>query len=411
MVKSPSSWVFFSLGFLVFIDSLGFAILFPMLNPLFLNASEAILSGNPSESVRHFYYGLTLAIFPLSAFFASPILGDLSDKKGRKKILLLCLVGTFFGYALSAIAVAIKSTALFLLSRIIAGLTAGSQPIAQAAIVDISQPEHKAHYLSRVILASSMGWLAGPLIGGYLSDASLVSWFSPAIALLCASLLAFINIPILMWTFKEPPLKLNNTPMLKWHRGVAELIMAFKLKKIRHASIGFSFMLIGWSFYFEFIALYLTNTYGLSSKDIGLFMMWISIGFTMTSLFILKSLLKKLSIENIIPAALGTGSIVFLLILSASSSEYVLWPIATCIGICVGIAFTAFLTIFSNLANDNEQGKIMGITASLGSITWAISALIGGLLTSINVTFPIWLGGIFFILGCLYCYSPSFRKN
>ncbi len=71
-------------------------------------------------------------------FFGAAILGDLSDSVGRKKSLMICLIGAFLGYLLSAIAIAFHNFWFLILGRIIAGFTSGSQPIAQAAIVDIS---------------------------------------------------------------------------------------------------------------------------------------------------------------------------------------------------------------------------------------------------------------------------------
>src|SRR3990167_614792 len=84
----------------VFIDALGMAIIFPILNPIFMSAT-GILPADTSMHVRNMWYGITLCMFPLAVFIGTPILGDLSDSIGRKKILLICLVGIGTSYILS----------------------------------------------------------------------------------------------------------------------------------------------------------------------------------------------------------------------------------------------------------------------------------------------------------------------
>ena len=81
-------------------------------------------------------------------FFGSSLLGDLSDQVGRKKSLSICLIGSFLGYICAALSVSIGSMALMFFGRIVAGFTAGSQPIAQAAIIDSSEEAHKARNIS-----------------------------------------------------------------------------------------------------------------------------------------------------------------------------------------------------------------------------------------------------------------------
>ncbi|ATN85195.1 hypothetical protein AYO29_01045 [Coxiella burnetii str. Schperling] len=106
-------------------------------------------------------------------FFGAAILGDLSDTVGRKKALLVCLIGSFLGYLLSAFAVGIHSLTFLILGRVIAGFTAGSQPIAQAAIVDVSSEAHKARNIGLILLAISLGLSSGPSLGVFYRIVSL----------------------------------------------------------------------------------------------------------------------------------------------------------------------------------------------------------------------------------------------
>ena len=136
---------------IILIDGMGLGLFFPVLNAIILEPSSSILNPTVSAYWRNIAYSVTNGIFMLCWFFGAAILGDLSDQVGRKKPLIICLFGAFAGYLLSVFAVAWHSYSLLLGGRIIAGFTAGSQPIAQAAIVDVSPAEYKARNISLIL--------------------------------------------------------------------------------------------------------------------------------------------------------------------------------------------------------------------------------------------------------------------
>src|SRR3990167_1409043 len=89
----------------LFIDGMGLSLLFPVLNSIIIDTNSNFLPATLSMPTRNFLYGLTVGIFMICWFFGAAILGDLSDTVGRKKALMICLIGSFFGYLLSAMAV------------------------------------------------------------------------------------------------------------------------------------------------------------------------------------------------------------------------------------------------------------------------------------------------------------------
>src|SRR5438105_1114250 len=153
----------------LFIDSMGLGLVFPILNALVIDPHANFISASFSANARNLLFGFTISIYMFCWFFGAAFLGDLSDQIGRKKSLMICLLGACFGYLFSALAVVVNSYLLLIIGRIIAGFTAGSQSIAQAAIVDISLPEHKARNLGLILFFASLGFIVGPMIGGILS--------------------------------------------------------------------------------------------------------------------------------------------------------------------------------------------------------------------------------------------------
>lgn len=131
---------------LIFIDSMGLGLVFPITNTLIMDPHSHFLAANVSLHTRSMLFGTIIGIFMLCWFFGASFLGDLSDNIGRKKSLMICLIGATLGYALSGIGVAVDSVALLLIGRIVAGFTSGSQAIAQAAVIDLSTPEKSGQH-------------------------------------------------------------------------------------------------------------------------------------------------------------------------------------------------------------------------------------------------------------------------
>ena len=167
-----SLFVLLPLLMVILIDVMGLVLLFPVLAPLLLHTEGGIVPASMPLVWRDFLYGFTIALFPLFMFFSTPILGDLSDKFGRKKILILCLVVSAASYVISALGIYYHSLFIFLLGRAVAGLAAGTQPISTAAIIDLSTEHTKTRNLSWAVLISSVGLILGPLLSGVTASVS-----------------------------------------------------------------------------------------------------------------------------------------------------------------------------------------------------------------------------------------------
>ncbi len=254
----------------IFVDGMGLGLLFPILNTLLVDPQSGFISVAAILTLRHFVFGATVSIFMLCWFFGAAFLGDLSDIIGRKKSLLICLIGSCFGYLISAIAVGVHSLTLLLLGRIIAGFTAGSQSIAQASIVDISAPEHKTRNIGYILFFCSFGFIFGPLCGAFFSNNHFVSWFDLATPFYFASLISLINALLLAKLYRETFTR-TAAINIKLHRAVTIFISAFQHHKVRHLSVILLLMLLGWSSFYSFISMFLAGRYQFDTSEIGLF--------------------------------------------------------------------------------------------------------------------------------------------
>ncbi|KTC87813.1 MULTISPECIES: MFS transporter [Legionella] len=387
MNKEKSLASMFPLFLVLFIDGMGLGLLFPILNTILIDPQAGFLPVDTSLGLRDFYYGLTIGIFMICWFFGAAILGDLSDNVGRKKSLMICLIGAFIGYSLSAIAILYHNFWLLILGRIIAGFTSGSQPIAQAAIVDISLEEHKAQNIGLILLSVSLGFVFGPIFGGLLSDSRIVSWFNFETPMYFAAALSLLNAFLLQWSFQETFIKTTDKMTIQWHNAMHIFISAFKHDAIKKYSIVLLVMIFGWSNYFSFISLYLSQTYHYSTMQNSFFLAVMGLGFSVGCGYIVNLCTKRFAFESIVIIGL-TLTATFVLATLLINEEWVAWVAALMIGISLSVAYSVLLTIFSNQVNHNEQGWVMGVTGSVMALCFGLTSVFTGLIAHVGAVLP-----------------------
>lgn len=371
----------------IFIDGMGMGIIFPILNPVYMDPVQGILGPGVSEATRTLLYGLTLFMFPLCMFFGTPVLGDMSDSAGRKKILLLCLIGATIGYLLSGIGVGFHSVALLLLGRIIAGFTAGSQPVAQAAIIDVAPPEKRAQYLSWLMFPASLGFVAGPLLSGYLADANLVTWFSLTTPLYFAAIISLLNAVYLIFAFFDTkPLLAKRKVVL--YQALGLFIGAFKNPDIRLLSIAFLGMGLGWGTYFQYVSLYLTQHFYYSAQTLGLFMGVLGLGFAVGFIVIIKYMVKylKLSLGVTLAWLLSAIGVAITVICTAS---WPAWIVGFFIGMFMAASYAGILTLYSQSVGEDHQGWVMGVAMSVVAFGFAVMSILPSWLSQFAVWVPL----------------------
>lgn len=371
----------------LFIDGMGLGLLFPILNSLIIDPGSAFLSHATSVGMRDFLYGLTIGIFMLCWFFGASILGDLSDTAGRRKSLLICLVGAFFGYFISAIAIIIHSLALLIAGRIVAGFTAGSQPIAQAAIVDVSTEEHKARNIGFILLAVSLGFVFGPIIGGVLSDANLVSWFSDSTPLYFASAISLLN-AILLWFFFKETFHKAEAIHIKLSHAIHIFISAFQHHRVWKLSIVMLIMIFGWSNYFSFISLYLYDHYHFEVLANSMFLAVLGCGFSVGCGFVVNYCSKHFTLKRAVIVGLYTTALGVLITL-VFANVYSAFAMAFLIGVSMAVAYSVIIVMFSNQVNEDEQGWVMGVTGSIMALCFGLTSLFTGMVAEMGAAIPL----------------------
>lgn len=382
IVKSP----FLPLFLLVMIDHIGHGIFFPILVPVFMEG-DGILGPHVSPFMQSFWYNVTLSIFPIMLYFGATLMGGLSDRFGRKKILVICLIGASLSYLVAGIAIILKNLPLLLMSRAMAGFTSGTMPIAQAAVVDLSSEKNSAQNLGLLIFAGSLGFLVGPLLSGVCSDSSIISWFSYSTPFFIAALLGLINLVLLLLVFKETFVP-KITQSLGLKKCLEFAIAPFVVEKIRFLSLIFLLLQLGWSFYFQFISIFLLKKYQYGSQNISLSMSMMGIGFALGSTWLLRVTAKYFSDKL---TAIGTLGIATFCIFCTTldCGELFNWIFPFFIGATMAALYSLMIKFYSTAVSREEQGWAMGVSEAMVSIAWGTTPLISTYLENWALALPL----------------------
>jgi len=371
----------------IIVDVMGVGLVFPILPGLFYDSTQALVSVDMSQSMRHFLYCVCLSIWPIGIFFGAPYMGDLSDKLSRKKVILLCLFGMIFSNAVSGIAVYEHSLWLFILARFFAGFFGGSFPIAQAVMIDISDEQTKARNLSLVTLAGSVGFVIGPIITAISTLPFLSEIFNYTTPFYVATVVSLLNFLSVWYFLPEVP---SNNPVSKIHlfKGVfviRDIVLDVRTQKLL---LGFFLMFVGWGTYFSNLPLLLAQYFSYNTSSIALIFALFAVGNIVGILVLQPYLLKTFNLNqcSVITA------IVLAIIVGVSgftACSWIQWLVAFFAPMVQVVLYTATVTLFSNAVTPQEQGKVMGGAEAAMSLAFFVNSIVLGIFIQINVVIPV----------------------
>lgn len=350
----------------VFIDSLCFGLVFPIFSALIMNPEQSILPADTSISMRGWLYGLLISAFCLGQFFCGPVLGALSDRLGRKKVLLATLWICFGTCLLAGVGILAQSVILILIARLFHGGAAANWSIAQSIIVDNSTEEEKAKNFGLLGMAWGTGFVIGPFAGGILTapdfifNGALVTpfWFAAGLCL--------INIVMLV-KYLEESLPVNRLAKVSLMAGIHHLKKAFTTPKLRSIFLMMFIFCLGWGFFTEFSPVFLIRHLGYELGEVANFYAWIGLWIAICQGILIRPFLKRFSPEVLLPCALVGLAIVLPLMLVVHET-WTLFAILPFLAFFDSLIFPTASTLVSNLSDKDAQGEVLGIH---NSIQWA----------------------------------------
>jgi MFS family permease len=336
----------------VFLDNLGFAIVVP-----YLFFYVQYLGGDT------LLYGVLLASYSLMSFVFTPLVARLSDRYGRRKILLAALAVASFAYFLFGVAQALW---LLFLGRMLSGTTAATVPVAQAYVADVTTKEQRLRYLGLLGAAAGLAFIFGPAIGGTLS-----TWFGYGVPSFLASALAFSNLVSAYFLLPEPAAFSSKRTVLSFR---ALLGTIRKRKMVLLLSMYFLFF-VAFVFLQSALSPWLQTAFGFGSLETGLIFFFIGAVSVFTQAVLLPPLGKRfdrpqLAVLGIIFFIVGLG------ILSFVSNLLVLLVVAAAASFGFGIQFVTYNTLISVNTSEAAQGGTLGVAWAIAGAAQSIAPVL-----------------------------------
>lgn len=344
---------------------LGFGIILPLL-PYYV---ESLRAGPMT-------IGLLMATYSLFQLLSAPILGELSDKYGRRPILLFSIGGTALSFGLLGVATTLP---MLFISRIIDGASGGNIATAQAYIADITSKEERTASMGIMMAAFSLGFIIGPAVGGLLS---VYGYGVPALVAGAVALIATILTYLYLPESHTPSKEVMNSPKRP--------LIVFNIRDfydaLTHPSVGLlltiSFlMMFAFSLMQGTFALFTEQSLHLTAKTNGFLFAYLGLVGIAIQLVFLKKITQFLSERvAIVIALLSMG--LSLLLIAYSNTIVSLYVAITFLALGNGIAGPVIMGLTSKLTPDNEQGSVAGMNQSVGSMARLVGPITGTLLYS-----------------------------
>lgn len=405
--------------FTIFLDVLGVGILTPIIPQLLANphSSYYLLPAGWDFKGGLILLGWLVAVYPLMQFIATPILGQLSDRYGRKKVLSFSIFGTAFGYVLFAIGIITRNLPLLFASRILDGITGGNLSVAQAVIADVTPPKDRTKNFAKIGAAFGVGFVLGPYIGAKLASPNLSfyglfntpHWFNPATPFWFTAALSLINGVLILVKLQETNKHIVPGLKLKLSQSLSNIAKAATYPGLRVIFPSIFLYWAGFSFFQSFFQVLLVNKLHFSPSNVGDFFAYIGIWIVITQAIITPLVAKRLKNYQVLRFSLFLTGIGLFANLWAHNTTQLLM-VTPLFAIFIGLSMANSQSLVSTSADDKVQGEVLGINASVQALAQAIPAALTGYLAAIGINLPIVVGGSVVILGGLLflaLYKPS----
>lgn len=348
---SPVAIIFMT----VFIDLIGFGIVIP-LAPFYAEHFGATA----------LMVGMLQASFSLMQFLFAPFWGRLSDRIGRKPVILIGLFGSALCYLIFGLA---DSLVVLFGARILAGIAGANIATAQAYMADVTTPENRAKGMGLIGAAFGLGFIFGPAIGG------LLSGFGPSVPPLFAGALSFVNFVAACFVLPESR-SASSVPRVKVSRlkaftqaltrpGLPQLLLIFFLVTGAFSSFEATFALFG------------ERRFGFTPSNIGYVFAFVGVVLSVVQAGLVGRLAKRFGEQRLMPAgilALAAGLALLPLVTSTAGL------LAACALLAVGNGFNnpSVSSLISRITSADDQGGVLGVSQSVASLARIIGPFAGG---------------------------------
>lgn len=381
----------FSIIFVVFIDLLGFSLILPLL-PYYAETFQA----------NSFVTGLLVASYAAAQLIGAPLLGRLSDRYGRRPVLIASIFGTFVGFLLLGFA---RSLVMLFAARILDGLTGGNLSIAQAYITDVTEAKDRSKGLGMIGAAFGLGFIIGPVTGGFLSQ------WGYAVPAFAAAALSFVNLLLIYAWLPESltPEKRASMNQKKPAVTFGALLQALRRPFTGSLLVTRFFFGLAFAIFQTIFSLYTLTKFNLTAQNTGLILTYVGVLSVIVQGFLVGRITAKIR-EDILIVACAALMAVSLAGWALAPSVIALIVILTPTAISGGILNTLLSSTLTKAVEPQEVGGILGLSAAVESSTRIFAPILGGaLLQQLGTWAPGSFGAIVMVAVFLYVFARIYN--
>lgn len=388
---SPLVFIFIT----ILINRIGISILFPIL-PFLVERfrSDALTLGWLTSS------------YAIAQFLATPAIGSISDRYGRRPVMLVCVLGTAVSYFMFGWAGALW---IMFVSRIIDGITGGVAATAQAYIADTSTAGDRSKNFGLTGVAFGLGFVLGPALGGALAGISMTApvFFAGALALFNV-ILGYFTLPESLTVENRRPIDLKDFNPLG---QVRDLLQNRQISGLLWATFIFNFAFSG---FISIFVLFLSQRFGWEAAAAAVLFVFIGVVSTIVQGGLIRQLIPRygeanLSIAGFVVLTIGFGMIA--LIPVSNWVTPLLYLSQALLSLGVGLLLPCLRGLISNRVSDREQGRTIGTAQAIQSIATILGPLgAGWTYDRLGILSPFWMGALLLLIG-LICTVVNLRAE
>ncbi len=378
---------------IVLVDLMGFSIVMPLL-PRFAD----------DYGFSEIQIGVLLAAFPMLQLIAGPILGRLSDRLGRRPVLIFSQAGTALSFVILAFS---KTYWVMLLARMLDGASGGNFLVAQAYIADVTKPEDRARSLGMLGAAFGLGFVIGPLLSGLMLSESLPIGADWRVRLPFLVAAGFSTIAWLLVLFRLPeslPKDLNERRPART-AGLSELVRTLSKPKIRGLVALSTTAVLAFSAVESTFSLFLKDRFGWSAQQASFGFTYLGLMFAIVQGGLIRPLVKRFGEVRLTLFGLGFASLGYASI-ALSRDWYWLLPAIFILALGQGLASPSLQGLISRATPQDEQGGVFGTLSSAQTLARMVNYLLASfLLSRFGSATPLWEACVFALMALLGAFG------
>lgn len=369
----------------VFVDLVGFGIVLPLL-PLYADRFGA--SG--------LTVGLLVMVYSVAQFFMAPVWGRLSDRHGRRPILLLGLLGSAVAYLVFAWA---GSVAALFASRILAGIGGSTIPVAEAYIADVTPPERRAGNMGLIGAAFGLGFTVGPALGGLTVGISTAfpGYLAAGLCLANAALAALI-----LPETRDRALRATSVVRRRpgWAYTTEGLAIALRKPGLRRVLILYFCFTVAFAVIQPTLSLFGSARFGLDARSVGYLFAFLGLVSAVVQGGLVRRIVPRIGEVRLIRACGAPFAAGLLLLAWAPTLQWALVALAL-LAIGYGGTVPSVLGLISRASPPEIQGGMLGVGQSVGSLARIVGPVVAGAALDITMALPYLLGAGVALLGTI----------